>query len=112
MVLSDFPEIGLCTEEDFKNWKTSGIRIEGPASWQMAYQAAIFHLIPFWEKEWASCLDELDNSVRVKVEDIMDPATKESMMFDASFIRSRFYFELIQMLRIFSDMIRETGRDL
>ncbi|RYO97702.1 hypothetical protein DL765_011079 [Monosporascus sp. GIB2] len=121
-------------EEDSKNWKTAGIRIEGPASWQMAYQAAIFYLIPFWEREWASCLDELDNSVRVKVrfnqsaptgrtgpqsanatrqmEDIMDPDTKNSMMFDASLIRSRFYFEVIQMLRIFSDMIRETGRDL
>ncbi len=33
-------------------------------------------------------------------------------MFDASFRRSRFYFEVIQMLRIFSDMIRETERDL
>ncbi|RYP37438.1 hypothetical protein DL767_002911 [Monosporascus sp. MG133] len=112
MVLNDFPEITPFTEEDFKNWETSGIRIEGPASWQMAYQAAIFYLIPFWEREWASCLDELDNSVRVKMEDIMDPNTKDSMMFDASFIRSRFYFEVIQMLRIFSDMIRETGRDL
>ncbi|RYO83328.1 hypothetical protein DL766_000067 [Monosporascus sp. MC13-8B] len=112
MVVNDFPEITPCTEEDSKNWKTSGIRIEGPASWQMAYQAAIFYLIPFWEREWASCLDELDNSVRVKMEDIMDPNTKDSMMFDASFIRSRFYFEVIQMLRIFSDIIRETGRDL
>ncbi|RYP41843.1 hypothetical protein DL768_010428 [Monosporascus sp. mg162] len=112
MVLNDFPEITPFTEEDFKDWKTSGIRIEGPASWQMAYQAAIFYLIPFWEREWASCLDELDNIVRVKMEDIMDPNTKDRMMFDASFIRSRFYFEVIQMLRIFSDMIRETGRDL
>lgn len=33
-------------------------------------------------------------------------------MFDASFRRSRFYFEVIQLLRIFSDTIRETGRDL
>ncbi|RYP61306.1 hypothetical protein DL770_009815 [Monosporascus sp. CRB-9-2] len=112
MVLNDFLEITSCIEEDSKNWEAHGIRIEGPASWQMAYQAAIFYLIPFWEREWVSCLDELDNSVRVKVEDIMDPNTKDSMMFDGSFIRSRFYFEVIQMLRIFSDMIRETGRDL
>lgn len=42
----------------------------------------------------------------------MNKNTKDNMMFDASFRRSRFYFEVIQMLRIFSDMIRETGRDL
>lgn len=42
----------------------------------------------------------------------MDANLKDSMMFDASFKRSRFYFEVIQLLRIFSDMIRETGRDL
>lgn len=42
----------------------------------------------------------------------MNEDTKESMMFDASFRRSRFYFEVIQLLRIFSDMIREMRRDL
>ena len=42
----------------------------------------------------------------------MDANAKDTMMFDASFRRSRFYFEAIQLLRIFSDMIRETGRDL
>ena len=42
----------------------------------------------------------------------MDANAKDRMMFDASFKRSRFYFEVIQLLRIFSDMIRETGRDL
>lgn len=67
MVFNDFPEISGFTEDDFRNWKTSGFKIEGPASWQMAYQATIFHLVPIWEREWASCLDELDNSVRVKV---------------------------------------------
>ncbi len=67
MVINDFPEIPGFTEDSFRNWRTSGLKIEGPAAWQMAYQATIFGLIPIWEREWTSCLDELDNSVRVKV---------------------------------------------
>jgi hypothetical protein len=33
-------------------------------------------------------------------------------MFDTSFARSRAYFKTLEMLRIFADTIRETGRDL
>ncbi len=33
-------------------------------------------------------------------------------MFDSSFDRSRVYFKTLEMLRIFGDTIRETGRDL
>ncbi|KAE9376641.1 hypothetical protein N431DRAFT_501450 [Stipitochalara longipes BDJ] len=33
-------------------------------------------------------------------------------MFDKSFARSKLYFTTLQLLRIFSDMIRETGREL
>jgi hypothetical protein len=33
-------------------------------------------------------------------------------MFDSSFARSRVYFKTLEMLRIFGDIIRETGRDL
>lgn len=33
-------------------------------------------------------------------------------MFDTSFVRSRVYFKTLEMLRIFGDTIRETGRDL
>jgi hypothetical protein len=33
-------------------------------------------------------------------------------MFDSTFDRSRAYFKTLEMLRIFGDTIRETGRDL
>ena len=33
-------------------------------------------------------------------------------MFDTSYARSRVYFKTLEMLRIFGDIIRETGRDL
>jgi hypothetical protein len=34
------------------------------------------------------------------------------LIFDNSFQSSRFYFEVLQLLRLFSERIRETGRDL
>jgi hypothetical protein len=34
------------------------------------------------------------------------------LIFDNSFKSSRFYFEVLQLLRLFSERIRETGRDL
>lgn len=67
LVINDFPEMNSFSEDDFKNWRSSGLKIEGILAWYMAYQATIFGLVPLWEREWASCLDELDNSVRVKV---------------------------------------------
>jgi hypothetical protein len=33
-------------------------------------------------------------------------------MFDSTFDRSRAYFKTLEMLRIFGDTVRETGRDL
>ena len=33
-------------------------------------------------------------------------------MFDTSYARSRVYFKTLEILRIFGDIIRETGRDL
>ena len=67
IIINDLPELTTLVEDDVKNWRSSGLKIQGVAAWQMAYQATIFGLIPVWEREWASCLDELDNSVRVKV---------------------------------------------
>ena len=67
IVINDFPEMIVFSEDDFNNWRTSGLRIEGTTAWQMTFQASIFGLVPIWEREWATCLDELDNSVRVKV---------------------------------------------
>ena len=36
----------------------------------------------------------------------------EGLMFDDSFERSKVYFTTLQLLRIFSDIIRGTGQDL
>jgi len=46
------------------------------------------------------------------MEDILDKDRRESLMFDNSFQRSRVYFEVLQMLRLFSNYIEATGSDL
>jgi len=38
--------------------------------------------------------------------------TSESLMFDTSFQRSRIYFKTLQLLRIFTQMIERTRRDV
>lgn len=46
------------------------------------------------------------------MEDILDKDRRESLMFDNAFQRSRVYFEVLQMLRLFSNYIGVTGSDL
>jgi hypothetical protein len=43
---------------------------------------------------------------------ILNPKQTQDLLFDESFRTSRLYFEVLQVLRIFSDRIRETGKDL
>ena len=43
---------------------------------------------------------------------MVNPEIIEDLMFDESFGRSKLYFATLQILRMFSDLIRETGRDL
>lgn len=47
-----------------------------------------------------------------QLDDILNDDSSSHLMFDSSFARSRVYFKTLEMLRIFGDIIRETGRDL
>ncbi|KAI0176976.1 hypothetical protein BJ166DRAFT_11694 [Pestalotiopsis sp. NC0098] len=66
-----------------------------------------------WERAWNGCLDKIDDSVKITLEDISDDTRLDTFMFDgANFERSRSYFAVLQLLRIFSDRIKETRKDL
>jgi hypothetical protein len=47
-----------------------------------------------------------------KIEDVLDSDAMQNLMFDDSFKRSRLYFEVLQMLRTFSDNIEQVGKNL
>ncbi|KAK3358811.1 hypothetical protein B0T25DRAFT_447527 [Lasiosphaeria hispida] len=63
-----------------------------------------------WAQHWSGCLDLLDKSVKVELGELANEDTSNDLMFDNSFGRSKAYFKALQILRIFADAIRETGR--
>ncbi|KAK4107257.1 hypothetical protein N656DRAFT_849555 [Canariomyces notabilis] len=75
-------------------------------------QGVLLHCLELWEECWTACMDALDDVVRVEDEDILDAATMADFMFDNAFQRSRLYFQTLQLLRVFSDSILDTGRDI
>jgi hypothetical protein len=83
-----------------------------------------------WEKEWTTCLDKIDQCIKVNVwrrrgsftqlgnnhpsradffstqaEDVFNPEVIEDWMFDESFGRSKLYFTTLQMLRYFPTLL-------
>ncbi|KAI1424437.1 hypothetical protein F5Y12DRAFT_444023 [Xylaria sp. FL1777] len=73
----------------------------------------IRHYYVEWERAWRGCLDHIDASVKITLEDVSDDVKLDRLMFDGpKFERSRSYFATLQLLRIFSDHIKETRRDV
>ncbi|KAI1132830.1 hypothetical protein F5Y10DRAFT_230236 [Nemania abortiva] len=66
-----------------------------------------YQFLEIWKRSWITCIDTLDESIQVRVEDISDEARMNELMFDASFERSKLYFKLLETLRIFSESIKE-----
>ncbi|KAK4176626.1 hypothetical protein QBC36DRAFT_6307 [Triangularia setosa] len=96
----------------FTDWGDRHFAVEGPNASYHLLQSSVHRLLMFWETEWGHCLDALESNVNTSLRDILDDETSSRLMFDTSFERSRVYFKTLQMLRIFADAIRETGRDL
>ncbi|PMD29344.1 hypothetical protein L207DRAFT_240150 [Hyaloscypha variabilis F] len=112
VVLSDSSAALTIRDGAFKKWIELGFRFRGVRAGNQLFQAAIYEAIGHWEQQWSSCLDELEKGVQFRIEEIFRISEEQSLIFDDSFKRSRFYFEVLQLLRLFSERIRETGRDL
>ncbi|KAK0672418.1 hypothetical protein QBC41DRAFT_25013 [Cercophora samala] len=96
----------------FTDWEDRHFVVQGLNAGYHLLQSSVHRLLMFWETEWGHCLDALESNVNTSLLDILDDETSSRLMFDTSFERSRVYFKTLQMLRIFADAIRETGRDL
>ncbi|KAK4151153.1 hypothetical protein C8A00DRAFT_17399 [Chaetomidium leptoderma] len=115
VLLGDFQSIRLEARESndlFTDWEDRRFIVKGENAGYHLLQAAVHRILTFWEREWSHCLDALDNAVNTKLDDILSDEASNSLMFDSSFARSRAYFKTLEILRIFGDIIRETGRDL
>ncbi|KAI1389684.1 uncharacterized protein F4822DRAFT_399282 [Hypoxylon trugodes] len=77
------------------------------------YLKVLLSVFPIWKRKWIETLNEVDNLVGVKIDDLLDPKRGgAAMMFDSTFDRSRLYFTVLQALRIFSEWIQEGEREL
>ncbi|KAI1104486.1 hypothetical protein F4804DRAFT_187801 [Jackrogersella minutella] len=76
------------------------------------YLRVVLSVLPIWKRKWIETLNEVDNLVEVKIDDLFDPKRDGAAMFDSTFERSRLYFTVLQTLRIFSEWIQESEREL
>ncbi|CAI6340025.1 unnamed protein product [Periconia digitata] len=66
-----------------------------------------------WEDDWTRMLLQIDAVLTVKVNDILDPDSRERHMYDDEKLQqSALYFSLLQLLRIFSESIERNVSDL
>ncbi|KAI1380998.1 hypothetical protein F4677DRAFT_207871 [Hypoxylon crocopeplum] len=77
------------------------------------YIRVMLSVLPIWKRKWIESLNEVDNLIGIKIDDLFDPKQDgTTMMFDSTFERSSLYFTILQTLRIFSEWIQESEREL
>ncbi|KAI2473153.1 hypothetical protein F4781DRAFT_223807 [Annulohypoxylon bovei var. microspora] len=76
------------------------------------YLRILLFVLPIWKRKWVETLNEVDNLVEVKIDDLFDPKRDGAAMFDSTFERSKLYFTVLQTLRVFSEWIQESEREL
>ncbi|KAI1088797.1 hypothetical protein F5B19DRAFT_496041 [Rostrohypoxylon terebratum] len=77
-----------------------------------AYLKVLLYVLPVWKRKWIETLNEFDNLVGVKIDDLFDPKLDGAAMFDSTFERSKLYFTVLQTLRIFTEWIQESEREV
>ncbi|KAI1452189.1 hypothetical protein F4805DRAFT_471046 [Annulohypoxylon moriforme] len=76
------------------------------------YLKVLLSILPIWRRKWIETLNEFDNVAGVKIDDLFDPKQDGAAMFDSTFERSKLYFTVLQILRVFSEWIQESEREL
>lgn len=71
----------------------------------IAFQLAVLTSIDVWETEWNKSLDHIDECLNFQLNQTLDPAEIDKWMFDDNFERSRLYFTILQILRLFGSCI-------
>jgi len=78
----------------------------------IVFQSAVVMTVGIWELEWNKVLDQIDNCLRIDLDEILDRDKLATWMFDDNFERSALYFAILQLLRIFGDCISTVSDDL
>ena len=78
----------------------------------IAFERAILLAVEIWEEEWNKVFDQIDDSLRFELDQTIESISIDKWMFDLDFERSRQYFTILQILRIFGEYIRTVSMDL
>ncbi|KAI1110864.1 hypothetical protein F5Y14DRAFT_465126 [Nemania sp. NC0429] len=100
---------GLLQEDEEKEIP---LEVVGTSAAFQLVQVISYQFLQKWKESWVKCIDTLDHSIKVEVEDIGDEAKINELMFDGSFERSKLYFRILQILRIFAERIEEMREDI
>ncbi|KAK2034148.1 hypothetical protein LX32DRAFT_724632 [Colletotrichum zoysiae] len=76
-----------------------------------AFQVRMYWATDSWATGWKETLDKLSAAVSVTPESIEGEKQLEGLMYDPDLKRTRTYFKVLQILRIFSDIIETANVD-
>ncbi|GAW19347.1 hypothetical protein ANO14919_088330 [Xylariales sp. No.14919] len=76
-------------------------------------QFSICRILQEWYEDWMALLDRIDEVVRVKSTDILQKESRQDLMYDDEQLsQSETYFSILQLFRVWEEIINETKRDL
>lgn len=78
----------------------------------IGFQLAVLTSVDVWEIEWTKMLDEIDSSLNFGFSQTLSATEIDKWMFDDKFERSRLYFTILQVLRLFGGCIVTVSNDL
>jgi hypothetical protein len=94
------------------NFEASGLKWCGNLEGTIAFHAAVFASVGPWETDWDNVLDQIDDCLRLELKKDLTSDEIKKWMFDNNFERSKLYFTILQILRIFGEYIRTMAADL
>jgi len=83
VVLGDFQNVRFEAHDSndlLTDWEDRQFVVKGDNAGYHLLQSVVHRMLMFWEKEWAHCLDELDNTVNTKVKPSQTPSKVISVL--------------------------------
>ncbi|KAI0514641.1 hypothetical protein F5B22DRAFT_225808 [Xylaria bambusicola] len=99
-------------ETDFENLQGYDLKWCAGLEGTITFQLAVLASVAIWTTEWNAMLDQIDKCVHVKFSHTLSPEDINAWMFDDNFERSRLYFTILQVLRMFNECISTVSDDL
>ncbi|KAI9168065.1 hypothetical protein HJFPF1_04209 [Paramyrothecium foliicola] len=93
-------------------WKRYGLFPAGIHTGMAVFQLQICAFIESWEADWNDTIDHMDAMVSVKLHTLRDVRRLKTIILDSKADKSVLYFQVLQILRLFSDSIRTALRNV